>query len=108
MDTFLKVYDGYEFPFDRLRDKLDKKNEAELREYYKRCDELLQDEVLQDILQEGVRKMYQKLAVATQNSDEQNAYRATLIWIKTEFEGTLKELASLYSQFNANPIKERF
>lgn len=99
---FRMFFKGYQFPFEKLNEKLIRMNEVHRRNYYQQAREILEMEVYQDILQEGIRKFYQQLSVKANGKIDQTAYRLTLTWITEEMDGMLRKLAL---SFNDNPAK---
>jgi len=100
--AFKHLFKGYQFPFEKLNDKLIRMNDAHRKNYYQQARELLEMEVYKDIMQEAIRKFYQKLSVSSNSSIEQAAYRLTLIWINEEFEQVFKKMSLSFSN---NPPK---
>ena len=103
---FYKCFRGYVFPFEKLNDKLLKMTEAQRRNYFASAKELMENEVLNDVLEEAVRKFYQELSVKSQGKLEQGAYRLTLTWINQQFKNKIKELALLFREWKPGEINK--
>lgn len=99
---FKMLYNGYVFPFEKLNDKIMTMNEAQRKNYYQSARELLENPVFKDVLQESIRTIYQKLSVNSNGKVEQNAYRATLVWIK-DFTKLIEGFAVMFHDNTSNP-----
>lgn len=81
-------------------------NEAQRRNYYQQARELQDNEVFKDVLNESVRKFYQRLSVKTNGKVEQSAYRTTLVWITDEFLKVIEGFAVMfYDNTPKDPLK---
>lgn len=102
---FQKWFAGYVLPFDSSDSVIAQMNEAERVEYHRQAKELLENRVFILEMQEGTRKLMQKLAVGTTSETERIAYRLTLKWVQ-EFEKKIHDRAVLYKKPYLTNVKE--
>lgn len=92
---FTKWFAGYVFPFEKLDQALMKKDFAGQNAFYLSAKNVLAEEAFSQILQEGMRKLYEKLSLSTQSEMDQTAYRLTMSWAR-DFELAMKLKAQLH------------
>lgn len=92
---FKRWFSGYVLPFESSDEVVSKMPEAERIEYFRQAQELLVNRAFILEMQEGTRKLMQKLAVSTTNETERISYRTTLKWVQ-EFEKKIQDRATLY------------
>jgi len=102
---FERWFAGYVLPFDSSDSVISKMNEAERTEYYRQAQDLLENRVFILEMQEGTRKLMQKLAVGTTSETERIAYRLTLKWVQ-ELEKKIHDRAILYKKPYLTNVKE--
>lgn len=104
---FKKWYNGYVLPFGDSDSVVANMAEPERTEYYRQAKELLENRVFVLEMQEGTRKLMQKLAVSTTNETERTAYRLTLKWVQ-ELERKITERSLMYKRPTGNNLSNKF
>lgn len=103
---FARWFSGYMFPFEKLDEKIAKMGMAEQNSFFLSAKNVLAEQAFEEVLQEGMRKLYEKLSLSTQSEMDQTAYRLTMSWVR-DFENAMKQKAQLYRKPSITQISQQ-
>jgi hypothetical protein len=103
---FARWFAGYNFPFEKLDQKIMNMEPGKQNAFFQSAQNVLNEKAFKEVMQEGMRKLYEKLTLSTQSAIDQTAYRLTMSWAR-DLENAFKEKARLHRTPSATDLSKQ-